>query len=1280
LRVICPLFCLAFRLLGQASDIGANLPPPEATSPCLPVLANLDGWYDFEAPLASSASTTSVGGLGPEAASFGNPVTIPGLVGSALRFNGGSFLEITNSTAFNYPTQNFSVSVWLRTTNAGAVFVDKRCIGTAGGCRTPQGWAIAVSPAGHLQLLMGSALPYFYEGFLAFNLKKINDGEWHFIVVSVDRTLGRVTFAVDPASETDIQFTSIEGYVGAIQSVRPLRIGGDQISPAKFVGDLDEVQFYGRALLPSEARNLFAAGPAGQCRPPVCSAVSARRSMVGWYGFEEVSGLVWNDRAAQNNFLSGSTEQIVGQIGLAVQFVRTAPGGGLRTVDGAAELDAGVGNFALAAWIRYFPSGAGRRAILDKHGDDRGSGGGYSMLLEDGFLRLQISPAGSPRSAASFWTANRTRLDDGRWHHVAAVVDRGVTAPALYVDGALETLGAARGPMPLASLSSGSPLHVGAFSAETSDTIGAIDELAIFNSTLSAAEVQSIFAAAGTGYCRRNDQGCVAAPPGLLSWYRFENATGPFDDSGFAPNEPMVIAGNITRGVGRVGRGVRLQEGTNSLRTLGATPKLNFDTGPFSFGFWLQPGSSLSANAGGRTILEKMTYTSPPNAVRPTQGYRLRLVNGRLEFALVSGGNLGLWTGNTTLRADQWVQVSVLVPRDAEPRIFVNGVAETLASAGIVPTGSLATPNPLQIGVSSDSTLNPVDPIAFEFDELSFYSRVLTLAELQALAQGNAGQCFEGQVASVKPVFEVGTNPANIGATVGVSGDSSGLDNYATTIAPSAVSTAPSTLTAPGGNIEYRFRDWTLNGQVVPEWTSTVQSVPLPTNASSYLANYDTYHRLTVTVAGNCRVTPLPGFYLAGSTLPVNIILPTGWVVNSATFAAGNGFPSPLNSSGAVVTLTAPSTLDVVCRNSTVFAITVGTFPANVGLQVIADGNLVSNAQNFSWPTIPPRILAVPSQIQVVGLTQYTFRRWRNAATNVTLAAAPLSQVIVLPLAPTSYVADFEPTGFQVLVRQPTGCTIDLSPVTGSSGYYSPGSRLTVNLIASAGYTPGMVTVQPLSASNATTRPAPADVFLDGPVTISAECIARTATLRFTSAPVPADVAISFILPANAQVRRAQGLGLATLTVAPGIVTLSAAPFTSAGTDGAIRRFVDITPGNLSNGVNFPAPSMNTAYTANYEVQCYYVTIGQQPATAGSFSLTLLAGEQPYLTENCYVPGSVLRVEAFPRPGFSFQQWIGDAPSAVAVNRFTVTKAITVSALYRSTLPPTAAPNSPPPE
>lgn len=1276
LRAICPLFCLALRLSGQATDIDADELRPEQASSCLTVLPNLDGWYDFNG-LASP--TPSVGGLGPEAAWFGTPATIPGLAGSALRFDGRSFLEITNSTAFNYPTQNFSISLWVRTTATGTAFIDKRCLGTAGGCRTPQGWGVAVSPIGHLQLLMGSALPYFYEGFSAYNLKKINDGQWHFVSVSVDRTLSRVIFAVDAAADSDLQIISIEGYAGAIPSVRPMRIGGDQNSPSKFVGDLDEVQLYGRAIQPFEALNLFAAGPNGQCRPAVCSAVSAKRSMVAWYAFEELSGVIWHDRASQNNFLTGAAEQVVGQTGLAAQFVRVPAGGGLRTLDGAPELDAGLGNFAIAAWVRFFSASGGRRAIVDKHGPDVGSGGGYSLMLEDSYLRLQMTAAGMPRSAASFWVANRTRIDDGRWHHVAAVVDRTAQVPELYVDGKLETLGTRRGPMINGSISSGSPLNVGAFSNEPSDTIGALDEVAIFNSALTATEVQSLFDAAATGFCRRNDQGCVAPPEGLLSWYRFENGTGPFDDSGVVPNEPMVTAGNIARATGRVGRGVRLSEGASFLRTLGATPKLNFDTGPFSFGFWVQPASSRAATGLSRTLVEKMTYTSPPNAVRATQGYRVRLVNGRLELALASGGNLGIFTGNTVLRADEWAMVSVVVPRDADPRVYVNGIAENLAAAGITPSGSLATANPLQIGISADPTLNPLAPIAFDFDEFSFYARVLSLAELQALAQGNAGQCFEGIVFPVKPVFEVTTNPGNIGAVVGVSGDSSGVDNYATTIAPSAVTTAPLTLTAAGGATEYRFRDWTLNGAVNAEWTAPVQTVPLPATASTYTANYDSYHRLTATVSGNCRVTPPTGLYLAGSSLSLNIVLPTGWVVNSAMYAAGNTAGYPV-STGSSLAIAGPSNLEVVCRNATQFPVTVGTSPANVGLQVMADGNQVSNSQSFSWPSLPARILNVFPQTQIVGLTQYTFRRWRNAATNVTLTSAPLTQVVVLPTAPTSYVADFEATGFQILVRQPSGCTINVAPGPAAGGFYPAGSRLMVTVSASTGYIAGPLTMQPLASSNPIVRAAPAEIFLDGPVTVAAECNAQVTTVRFVSAPVAADLALSFLSAINGVVVKAQGLSPLTMTVAPGSLTLTAAPITSGGTDGAIRRLIDITPGNLPNGSSIPAPTVSTNFTANYEVHCYYVGVGLQPATGGSYSITLLSGEKPYLKEECYTPGSVLRVEAFPRAGFSFVQWIGDAPAGSVATQFQVTKATSISALFRAVSAPATAQDLPPRE
>ena len=1272
LRLICPLFCLGLRLVGQAPDIGAGVPGPEQATSCVTVLANLDGWYDFE---GVSSPTPSVGGLGPDAVWFGRPQTIAGQVGSALRFDGSSFLEVTNSTAFNYPTQNFSVSVWVRTTDAGATFLDKRCLGTAGGCSTPQGWALAVSPVGYLQLLMGSALPYFYEGFSAYELKKINDGQWHFVSVSVDRVASRVVFAIDPQSEADYHLVSIEGYAGAILSVRPLRIGGDQTSAKKFAGDLDEVQIYGRALGMPEVLGLQAAGPGGQCRPAVCSPVTAKRSLVGWFSFEETSGVIWQDRAGQNNYLAGTAEQVAGQTGFAVQFGRVPAGGGLRTFDGAPELDMGTGNFTLAAWIRYFPSAGSRRAILDKQGDDAGAGGGYALLLDGGYLRLSMTAAGMPRATASTWVANRTRLDDGAWHLVTAVVDRTGSTPELYVDGKLESQGASRGAIVTANINSRSPLNVGGFGGEVSETAGAVDEVVIFTSALSAAEVQSMVDAGGTGYCRRTDQGCIAPPPGMISWYRFENATGVFDDAGIVPNEPLVVAGSVSRGSGRVGRGVRLAEGTNSLRTLGATPKLNFDTGAFSLSFWIQPGPDPSANsgasgaAGSRTILEKMVYALPPNTVRATQGYRLRLVNGRLELALASGGNLGIWTGGSTLRANQWSMISVTISRDADPRVYLNGRAESLAAAGTAAMGTLATPSPVLVGVSADLSLNPSDAVAFDFDELSFYSRVLSVAEVQALAQANMGQCFEGLVFPVKPVFEVSTNPPGIGVTVGVSGDSSAVDAYATTIAPSAVTATPSYLlaTLPNGTsvpgTEYRFRDWSLNGEVIPEWTSLVQTVPLPTQATSYMANYDTYHRITVSVTGNCRVTPMTGFYLAGSSRSLAITLTPGWVLNLATWTAG-ALAAREVLSGASWTLTAPSTLAVACRDATLFPITISTSPANVGLQVIADGNQVNNSQTFSWPSFPAKVLNVFPQGQVVGLTQYTFRRWRNAATNATLVSAPNSQLVLLPTAPASYVADFDRTAFQILVRQTVGCTVSVSPSPNSFGFYPAGTQLAISSSASSGYVAGMLTIQPFASSSPIPRTSPTDYLLDGPVSISGQCDAQVTTVRFTSAPTPARLSMTFLSALNGRPAQVQGLSPLSIQVSPGSLTLTAEA-TTLGTDGAIRRFLDITPGNLPNGAVVAAPTINTSYTANYDVLCYYVTVGVQPVNSGSYAVTLLAGEKPYLNAECYAPGSVLAINAFPRPGFQFVQWMGDASGTTTSTVVTVNKALSINATFR---------------
>ena len=132
-----------------------------------------------------------------------------------------------------------------------------------------------------------------------------------------------------------------------------------------------------------------------------------------------------------------------------------------------------------------------------------------------------------------------------------------------------------------------------------------------------------------------------------------------------------------------------------------------------------------------------------------------------------------------------------------------------------------------------------------------------------------------------------------------------------------------------------------------------------------------------------------------------------------------------------------------------------------------------------------------------------------------------------------------------------------------------------------------------------------------------------------------------------------------------GSLTLTAEA-TTLGSDGAIRRFFDITPGNLPNGAVVAAPTINTTYTANYDVHCYYVTVGVQPANSGTYSVTLLAGEKPYLTAECYTPGSVLAIDVIPRPGFQFVQWMGDASGTAGSKVVTVNdKALSITAIFR---------------
>lgn len=103
---------------------------------------------------------------------------------------------------------------------------------------------------------------------------------------------------------------------------------------------------------------------------------------------------------------------------------------------------------------------------------------GYALVVVDGRPAVELTSAG--RSVVQ---AARTRIDDGRWHHLLAEVDRRTGRITIHVDGVDVTAQASGAPLPAeASLDNHADFVVG------SGLVGALDYLRVCRGTLADAD------------------------------------------------------------------------------------------------------------------------------------------------------------------------------------------------------------------------------------------------------------------------------------------------------------------------------------------------------------------------------------------------------------------------------------------------------------------------------------------------------------------------------------------------------------------------------------------------------------------------------------------------------------------------------------------------------------------------------------------------------------------------------------------------------------------------
>lgn len=247
-------------------------------------------------------------------------------------------------------------------------------------------------------------------------------------------------------------------------------------------------------------RNLFDDAPLHGCAP-------VPPGLVGWWAFEENPGVTTVADIKPIGTLNNGTAHpgVLGTLG-PTPIPGPVTGGltGALSFDGvddyvevndAFSLNFGVGDFSADYWIKAAPS-VQIGVILDKRVEFFGTTfQGYHLFLYNGNPGLQLANGTSYAN----YIANAT-VADGYWHHVAVTVNRTGIVKEIrwYVDGSLVDTN----PAPLAgSITSPAPLRFGArsFTSLSGFFAGALGELELFKTVLTATEVHDIYAA---GKCR----------------------------------------------------------------------------------------------------------------------------------------------------------------------------------------------------------------------------------------------------------------------------------------------------------------------------------------------------------------------------------------------------------------------------------------------------------------------------------------------------------------------------------------------------------------------------------------------------------------------------------------------------------------------------------------------------------------------------------------------------------------------------------------------------------
>ena len=533
-----------------------------------------------------SASTLNyASGTGRRLCSKGSPSwTAAGHTGGALSLDGGSYL-FGNYKAYPVGDAPYSMSLWFKATvGMPGSNVPLICMGAPGYLKT----ALCANVQDRIRVQ-----DVWWGGDLLRAVTGVfSDEVWHHFASTFDGTTRKLYI--------DGRLIGSDTPSGHAVSSRFLTIGcfasvwndgaGNLEGFTKWLGQIDDVALYTAALTTADVLQLYGGTPATPSTAPAPYSSVASPPVI-YFPFDSAATVT---REAIDGRNLGTLSNDGTSVGSGVTWTAAGHTGGGVTMDGSSYIygwSLGLANaqgnspYTVSAWVKF----AATRTAPALNPSFIAYGG--SNWFESNAL-----VAGGLFSLGNGWYNNdltRTAgyLYDGLWHHVCATYD-GSTSRKLYFDG---LLAGSDTPTPNHNVNA-YWTYIGKFMS------GTMDELAVFNVALSAADVATLAGLAPVlAPVRASLPWPLSVPTPLpVALWTFDSVAtlGKDSVSGFT----LVAQGDVQLAAngGRHGGGLFVNSGAlpSYAYLTGAVPSLPTGGSSYTVATWVKP-----LNAGSSPVL-----------------------------------------------------------------------------------------------------------------------------------------------------------------------------------------------------------------------------------------------------------------------------------------------------------------------------------------------------------------------------------------------------------------------------------------------------------------------------------------------------------------------------------------------------------------------------------------------------------------------------------------------------------------------------------------------------